>query len=80
MRRLVPVKNGISNFEMVTSEALDCIAELLKNDEDMVGLLLTERETRLKKGETVALSKHAMVELMLENYHRRLMLVRQVIN
>ena len=41
---LVPIKNGISNFQMVVSEAVECLERLLANDDDLLALLLTEHK------------------------------------
>ena len=127
IHRLIPIKNGIDNFAMVTEEAATCINELLKSDEDMVGLLLTERHHHILRRRKEAkqsheaekavqswnqtaqlatgkiledsmqetdgalpraskfdeenykldLSYHTRVELLLENYLRRLVLTQQ---
>lgn len=47
LHRLVPIKTGINNFQMVVGEAITCLERLLADDEDLVGLLLSERKLRL---------------------------------
>ena len=65
LHRLVPIKNGISNFQVIIEEAVDCLEMLLKEDENLVGLLLTERSERRARGESDAVEteRHADVEV-----------------
>jgi len=52
--------------------ALHCITELLKNDEDMLDLLLTEKEIAKLENRTLPMESHEGVELLLEEYARQL--------
>jgi Mg2+ and Co2+ transporter CorA len=66
LHQLLPMKDHLSNFEIETGMARDVLTTLLKNDEDLLGLLLSEK--RRRHGETPPLEAHRTVELMLENY------------
>ena len=72
IHRLVPVKDSIQEFEIHVQSALDCLKDLLMNDEDMVALLLTKRDKARKQGRDLDLSVHEDVELLIEEYARRL--------
>ena len=75
MHRLVPIKDSLQNFELQVQQGLECITDLLKNDEDMVGLLLTEQENNKRlhgKSSTIDIHRHVSAELMLEEYCRQL--------
>jgi len=72
VHRLVPIKDSLQQFEMRVGSSLDCITELLMNDEDMLGLLLTEEKKAQGKGEVLEKSLHENVELLLEEYARQL--------
>lgn len=63
---------------MVIDEAVECLEYLLANDEDLLGLLLTERKQRRDRGEDRPLeeSMHVQVEVLVEAYHRRLVLIK----
>ena len=41
---LVPIKDLLQQFEMWAGSSLDCVTKLLINDEDILGLLLTEEK------------------------------------
>ena len=56
------------SFEAEARQALQVLDELLASDEDMLGLLLSER----RAGTSVDPERHGVVELLLEAYHRRL--------
>ena len=69
--------------ELELMEAIDCLDILLKSDEDMLGLLLTERQKleqdaeRDENGEICVQLEldpelHAGVELLLEDFSRQL--------
>jgi hypothetical protein len=44
---------------------------VLENDEDMLGLLLTEKAEAAKRGQVLSMSKHENVELLIEEYARQ---------
>eukprot|EP00904_Undaria_pinnatifida_P005987 jgi/Undpi1/2518/HiC_scaffold_13.g05897.m1 len=72
--RVVPLKLALKQLELKLSQTRDCLEELMHSDEDMLGLLLTEKK-ELEEGEILDPHRHSVVELLLENYHRQLVLV-----
>jgi len=60
LRRLLAVKKSLSDFELNVINVSKIIQNLLGNDEDMVGLYLTNMERRV--------DQHEEVELLLESY------------
>lgn len=74
LHRVVILKDSLSSFELEASDLMSLLTGLLKNDEDMIGLLLTARQEAHRQGHQLDISLHDDVELMLENYHRQLAL------
>eukprot|EP00554_Chaetoceros_debilis_P006638 CAMPEP_0194077478 /NCGR_PEP_ID=MMETSP0149-20130528/4092_1 /TAXON_ID=122233 /ORGANISM="Chaetoceros debilis, Strain MM31A-1" /LENGTH=492 /DNA_ID=CAMNT_0038758515 /DNA_START=372 /DNA_END=1850 /DNA_ORIENTATION=+ len=72
VHRLVPVKDSLLEFEIQVESALNCLTHLLGNEEDMLGLLLTERQAARDRGEEMDIRRHEDVELLLEEYARQL--------
>ena len=72
VQRLVPIKDSSEQFEMQVGSSLDCVTELLTNDEEMLGLLLTEGKKAQGKGEFLEKSLYENAELLLEEYVRQL--------
>ncbi|GMH83429.1 hypothetical protein TrST_g434 [Triparma strigata] len=72
MHRLVPLKDSLQLFEMEVSGAIKCLVGLLENDEDMLGLLLTEKHLAEKENKEIDPELHGVVELLLEDYNRQL--------
>lgn len=70
LHQLLPMRDHLSEFEIELDTAEDVLGSLLKNDEDLIGLLLTEKK-RLR-GQLPPLEAHRNVELMLENYTSQL--------
>ncbi len=58
--------------EMNCKGALNCITDLLSNDEDMISLLLTEKANAKAKNEVLPVESHEKVELLLEEYARQI--------
>lgn len=77
VRHLIPLKESLQEFEMNVESCLKCLTHLLEKEEDMLGLLLTERHEAIIKGESLDRSLHESVELLLEEYARQ---VNNVIN
>lgn len=75
LQELLPMKDNLSNFEIETGKAKEVLNALLRNDEDMVSLLLNER--RRLQGKLPPLEAHKSVEIMLENYCSRLVDINQ---
>ena len=69
---LVPLKDSLQGFEMHVKQSLDCLTELLNNDDDLLSLLITEQEMARRQGLEVDHSRHTDVELLLEEYARQL--------
>ncbi len=80
VHRLVPVKDSLQEFELQVASALSCLTHLLDNDEDMLGLLLTERRQANARGEDLDYKRHEAVELLLEEYARQLSNILQETN
>jgi hypothetical protein len=72
VHRIMPIKDSILEFEIHVQSALDSLKDLLMNDEDMVGLLLTKKKQARDNGYDLDLSSHEDVELLIEEYARRL--------
>ena len=79
MHRLVPLKDSLQSFEGDINGAIKCLEDLLDNDDDMVDLLLTEKFTASKQGNSVDPRLHEVVELLIEDYNRQLQLILQEI-
>ncbi|KAK8792890.1 hypothetical protein WA158_005054 [Blastocystis sp. Blastoise] len=62
------VRSRLSQLDTLSSEIARCIQEMLDNDEDMLELLLTEKE---KTGHLPPHDMHLPVELLLESYYRK---------
>jgi len=77
VHRLIPVKDSIQEFEIHVKAALECLTTMLANDEDMLGLLLTEKRNAIKDGVELDLKQHERVELLVEEYTRRLSSILQ---
>jgi EF-hand domain pair len=69
---LVPLKDSLQGFEMHVKQCLECLTELLNNEDDLLSLLITEHEIAHQRGLHVDKSRHADVELLLEEYARQL--------
>lgn len=72
VHQLVPLKDSLQSFEIQVKQSLDCLTELLKSDEDMLDLLLTEQAKAEQTGGQVDYSRHEYVELLLGVYARQL--------
>jgi Mg2+ and Co2+ transporter CorA len=72
VHRLVPIKNSLQEFELNIQSALDGITRLLDDDDDMIGLLLTERYEAQQLNQILEMNRHESVELLLEEYARQL--------
>ena len=72
VHRLVPIKNSLQEFELHIKSALEGITQLLEDDEDMIGLLLSERYEASQNNKILEINRHESVELLLEEYARQL--------
>ena len=72
VQHLVPIKDSLQEFELNVKNCLECLTHLLDNDEDMLGLLLTEQHFASARGEDLHPRLHERVELLFEEYARQL--------
>ena len=77
---LVPLKDALQAFDIVVKKNLDCITELLNNDDEMLDLLLTEQASAHKTGSQVEFSRHEHVELLFGVYARQLGTIAMELN
>lgn len=75
MKYLASLKHAIVNLEMQVRETREAVFNCLSNEEDMLGLLISEKQRR--NSNDLEMDLHAPIELMLETYHRRLALIQQ---
>lgn len=76
LHRASALDGALASFEAETRGAVGVLVDLLASDEDMLGLLLSERERAKQEPQyAVDAARHGVVELLLESYHRRLVLV-----
>jgi magnesium transporter len=75
LRRLLPLKNSLAALERATHELVDVIQSILRNDEDMLEMFITEKA--LRGWQLPPKEVHAEVELLLENYHREISTLSQ---
>lgn len=71
LHRASALDGALATFEAETRGTVGVLVDLLASDEDMHGLLLSDR--------TNDTTKHGVVELLLESYHRRLVQVASTI-
>lgn len=77
---LVPLKDSLQGFELHVKQTLDCLTELLNDDEEMLKLLLTEQEAARKLGKEIDFDRHQDVELLVGVYARQFNNLLQEIN
>ena len=66
--RLLPIRDALQQFEIDVKETQDCLTTLLANDDDMAQLMLSENTVR----GSVDITRHVVVELLVESYAARL--------
>ena len=66
--RLLPIRDALQQFELEVKETQLCLTELLANDDDMAQLLISENSLR----GSIDLSRHVVVEVLVESYAARL--------
>jgi hypothetical protein len=81
LQHLLALNDGLATTELGVRDIIGCLDDLIKNDEDMLALLLTEhRELAINSSggeQAVAHRRHDQVELLLESYHRKMSEVYQ---
>lgn len=75
LRRVMILKESLSDFQLEVRDVLQTMTDILENDEDMMGLLLTRLKEARASGEFVDNALHVEVEVLLEDYHRHLSVV-----
>jgi hypothetical protein len=60
----------LQSFEIQFKQTLDCLTDLLNNDDEMLVLLLTEQDAAARLGQKVDFSRHEHVELLIGVYAR----------
>eukprot|EP00527_Entomoneis_sp_CCMP2396_P002253 CAMPEP_0198146100 /NCGR_PEP_ID=MMETSP1443-20131203/27411_1 /TAXON_ID=186043 /ORGANISM="Entomoneis sp., Strain CCMP2396" /LENGTH=425 /DNA_ID=CAMNT_0043809935 /DNA_START=437 /DNA_END=1714 /DNA_ORIENTATION=+ len=76
---LAPLKDSLQSFEIQVTQSVDCLADLLDDDDAMLNLLLTEKKAAAEAGTEVDFSRHEHVELLLGVYARQLSVILQEI-
>ena len=77
---LAPLKDALQNFELTVKQSVDCLTELLNDDDEMLNLLLTEQAHAKSTGTEVEFDRHQHVDLLLSVYARQLTNVLQEIH
>ena len=72
VHHLVPLKDCLQSCEIQVKTCLECLTQLLNDDEEMLSLLLTEQAQAVATGQPVAFSRHEHVELLLGIYARQI--------
>jgi hypothetical protein len=72
VQHLVPLKDSLQSFEIQVKQTIDCLNEVLENDDAMLSLLLTEQDVALKEGTTIDRIRHEHVELLIGVYARQI--------
>jgi len=72
VHNLVPIKDSLQEFEMHVKSCMECLTHMLENDEDMLGILLSEQFVATERGEEIEHRRHECVELLFEEYARQL--------
>jgi magnesium transporter len=80
VHQLVPLKDSLQSFELQVKQALQCLTDLLNDDEDMLKLLLTEQAQASATGQPVEFERHQHVELLLGGYARQIGNLLQEVN
>eukprot|EP00934_Nitzschia_sp_Nitz4_P000274 Nitzschia sp. Nitz4//scaffold85_size83877//39018//40535//NITZ4_005228-RA/size83877-processed-gene-0.24-mRNA-1//1//CDS//3329559134//274//frame0 len=77
VNQLVPLKDSLQSFEMQIKQSLECLTDILNDDDLMLDLLLTEQAEARKSGVAVDFDRHEDVELMLSVYSRQIQSLQQ---
>jgi len=72
LHRLIPLKDSLRQTEMEVVAISQTLQAVLDNDEDMLGLLLTEAAEARREGRTLDEALHTSAEILLEEYCRQL--------
>jgi hypothetical protein len=77
---LVPLKDCLQSCEIQVKTCLECLTQLLNDDEEMLSLLLTEQDKALATGQPVDFSRHEHVELLIGVYARQISNIAMELN
>lgn len=80
VHQLVPLKDSLQSFEIQVKQSLDCLTELLQDDDEMLSLLLREQAEARATGVPVDFSRHEHVELLLGVYARQMNNIHAEVN
>jgi magnesium transporter len=80
VHQIVPLKDCLQSCEIQVKSCLDCLTQLLNDDEEMLSLLLAEQAEALQTGQQVAFSRHEHVELLIGVYARQISNISMEIN
>lgn len=69
---LLPLQESLESFEIQAKKSLDCLTHLLENDDEMLSLLITEKDAAKQHGGVVDFSRHEDVELVIGVYARQI--------
>lgn len=72
VHQLVPLKDSLQSFELQVKKSLQCLKDLLEDDEEMLNLLVTEQAAARQSGVPVDLERHQHVEILVGVYARQL--------
>jgi len=76
VHQLVPLKDSLQSFEIQVKQSVDCLADLLNDDETMLDMLLKEQAAAKISGSVVDFKRHEHVEVLLGVYARQLSSMR----
>jgi len=74
LQRMVLLKDSLSDFQLEIEDHMSLLQNLLNDDEGMLALLLTAQAEAKVQGVQINSQLHSEVEVLLENYHRQLIL------
>lgn len=80
VRMLGPLKDSLQSFEIEVKQSLDCLSELITNDDMMLSLLLTEQRIASQSGKVIDYVRHEHVELLVGQYTRHINNILMEIN
>ncbi|GKY94113.1 hypothetical protein MPSEU_000377600 [Mayamaea pseudoterrestris] len=80
VHHLVPLKDCLQSCEIQVKTCLECLTQLLNDDEEMLSLLLTEQARALATGQPVDFSRHEHVELLIGVYARQISNIAMELN
>jgi magnesium transporter len=80
VHQLGPLKDALQSFDLQVRQSQECLEDLLNNDDEMLDLLLTERQAADRSGRPVDFERHEHVEFLLGVYARQISNINMEIN